>query len=170
MIPTENVEVKPDGQLILQNNHKDLVVKGDATFTGDIDAQNGVLQIDQIVLPEGATQSVKKIYIHPIIAVDNTNNIGISLFIFNNDNTPIDNWNKLKTALINIATSINDTARIPISGSAISSGTEVIARNLDVRTDGTIILYGRGTNSTNISIDITEYTIYNVYDGVNPIN
>ena len=120
----------------------------------------------------GDNASTKKIYIHPIILVNTAScsEIGISLFIFNQDPTPYTTWSAVKTALFAIATAINDTARFPVSGAIYSSGTLITCRNIDVRTNNTIGVYGSTSDSITSSVDITSYSIASVFDGVNAIN
>ena len=125
MIPTENVEVKPDGQLVLQRNTKDLVVQGDAVFTGDIDAQNGVLQIDQIELPAGATQSVKKIYCHPVYIYYGSAGykLDLTFLIFNNSSTAF-TLATFKTFIDDLTTQLTNDSHILASG-YYSNGTDI---------------------------------------------
>lgn len=113
--------------------------------------------------------STKKIYIHPIILYAPDSNLGLSLFIFDNVSTPYNTWAKVKTKLKSIATSISDTCRVPVSGSAYTTA-ELIARNIDVTTGGVVTLYGRYPDGTNGSLTITDYEMQAVYDGVNAIN
>ena len=172
MIPTENIEVKPDGQLVLQRNTKDLVVQGDAVFTGDIDAQNGVLQIDQIELPAGATQSVKKIYCHPLEFYKDGAGIFTAL-LFNNSPTKLDTWQKVKDAIASFGgTTYN---RLAVSG-AWNHGTDKVCicseivhyvganeyRINGVDTDGTVVIGS--------IINITNETFTSIVDDTNPIN
>lgn len=173
MIPTENVEVKPNGQLVLQRNTKDLVVQGDAVFTGDIDAENGLLKIDQISLPEDGAQSVKKIYYHPVYCIMNVTDgrdIRFQCAIINNSNVAYTTTTLLPAIkeLCDLGAVIN-----------INGGINTIDDQADFlpvyalykRTTTYVIEYFDKTAASGITnVNITNATLTQVLDGVNPIN
>lgn len=170
MIPTENIEVKPDGQLVLQRNTKDLVVQGDAVFTGDIDAQNGVLQIDQIELPAGAAQSVKKIYFHPITLVGTGTqytdaNDRLFFIILDNSSTAY-----TMTTFRNFLMGLSG-ARFLCNGFIVrASKVYIPAYLLATNETITIVTYNITDGSQYNYVCTSEISEYTLYDGVNPIN
>lgn len=75
MIPTENIEIKPDGQMIINKNGKGVSIGGEVSFG-----------------PEAPEQSVKKIYCHAVYYQCTLSNRIFNgyTYIFTNSATPID--------------------------------------------------------------------------------
>lgn len=112
----------------------------------------------------------KPLYFHPVVINDANAKIGFGLVILNNSSAPLDTWDKVKEYLFSIMQSIGDTARFPATGSFTYNDEIVSCRNIDVTTTNVIRIYGYNSSSINVYRDIENFSIGNVYDGVNRIN
>ena len=140
----------------------DLHVGGDLEVSGAINGQEN--------------PSVKPIYFHPIVVVggsSETDLYSLYIVILDNNNEEYDNTTKLKNKMLEIATSIEATARIGCSGSYYNRGTAAtfIPSHIDARySDNKLYLYGMYLGGNRTYIDITDLVFASVYDGVNKIN
>ena len=118
----------------------------------------------------GQTSNAKPLYFHPVICIDNTEKVSLAMIIIDNSPSAYDSWTKVKAKVKQIAESVGDTARIPVTGSFVFEGTNVINRNIDATEAGSVTLYGFDSNGENLYVSITDFTFDNVFDGVNKIN
>ena len=120
-------------------------------------------------LAGGLGGSTKKIYFHPIV-LSSTVTGSLYFLILDNESTPYDTQAKIYAKFRAIAQAIGDTARIGATGAVVSAGTTIIVSHADVRITNEIILYGFDTTGVLRSVDISNTTFVNVFDGVNAIN
>lgn len=123
----------------------------------------------QALVEGGTLENAKPLYFHPIVVNDSVNKVSIALIIIDNVSTPYNTWSKVKAKMLSIAHEINDTARFPATGSFYSDTSLKVNRNIDAKTDDTLVLYGQDPSGDNASTTITSLTA-EVFDGVNKIN
>ena len=117
--------------------------------------------------------SVKPIYCHPIEIRDDTNNdIFMACLIFNNSETAIDTWDKLKSAIASWVASGGRYGLLITTGSFKYSGNVIVAT--DLLYDNVASAYyvrGLGADGNVVAMNIVSRTTITIDDGyLNKIN
>ena len=183
-----------DGEILSQLKCGDVVIKEDAsgehayivTYRGEtgicltyadasvIETQSYDLVDDEWVYNSedksgNLIEDVKPIYCHPLeIAKDGT--LLLTALIFNNDDNAINNWDKLKSAIISFG-NVSGYARLHCSGGIYDESQLKVATEIAYRfsTEAFIIVSVKNDGYIS-SVDITNMTGIIVVDSVNKIN
>ena len=145
------------------------------TFSGSVE-DNWEYWTSSFLGTYALQSDIKPLYFHPITLSNDVSGINLSwtMIIIDNNPEPYDTWAKIKTKMFAVSESINGVARFLVNGCYHSSNdTEtVICNNFDANNAlQTIKLYGvQIETGLNYNKDVTNLSIFNIYDGVNKIN
>lgn len=143
---------------------------------GMIEAGDFTEVIDEEVaslIESGQIENLKPIYCHPIEIRDDTNkDVFMACLIFNNSETPIDTWDKLKTAIASWVASGGRYGLLITTGSFKYSGSVIVATDLlyDNVADAYYVR-GLGADGNVVALNIASRTTIIIDDGyLNKIN